>query len=150
MRKSVIYITASLLMAVVLVLFLLGSHVEAADKENCLMCHKYSFMGRIDENGKRINYNVDENIYAHSVHRNVPCRDCHTYITKIPHDPVTEEVNCANQCHIKPPFSNENFSTHTGDVYSETRYWGVSYHYGGLFRIGQIEPSYVKPVTKLK
>ena len=83
---------------------------EAADKENCLMCHRYRFVGRIDENGKRHNYHVDEKSYNASVHRNVPCRDCHTYITKIPHDPVTEEVNCANTCHIKPPFSQEKFS----------------------------------------
>jgi hypothetical protein len=87
-----------------------GFQAEAADKENCLMCHKYRFLGRIDENGKKINYNVDENMYGHSVHKNVPCRDCHTSITKLPHDPVTEEVNCANVCHIKPPFAKENFS----------------------------------------
>lgn len=88
----------------------IGFSAEAADKENCLMCHKYSFMGRIDENGKKINFNVSEHIYAKSVHHNVPCRDCHTSITKLPHDPVTEEVNCANECHLKPPFSDENFS----------------------------------------
>lgn len=53
---------------------------------------------------------MSESIYANTVHRNVPCRDCHTYITKIPHDPVKDEVDCANVCHIKPPFSKENFS----------------------------------------
>ena len=83
---------------------------QAADKENCLMCHKYRQIGRIDEKGRKMNYSVNENIYANTVHRNVPCRDCHTYINKLPHDPVTEEVNCGNECHIKPPFSNENFS----------------------------------------
>jgi hypothetical protein len=67
-------------------------------------------MGRIDENGRRWNYNVDEILYNHSVHRSVECRDCHTYITKIPHDPVTEDVNCANQCHIRPPFAQKEFS----------------------------------------
>jgi len=95
---------------VALIFLFLSLSAEAADKENCLICHKYRFIGRIDENGKRLNYNVDENIYMKSVHRNVACRDCHTYITKIPHDPVTEAVNCANQCHIKPPFAQENFS----------------------------------------
>ncbi len=82
----------------------------AADKENCLMCHKYRQIGRIDETGRKISYFVSENIYANTVHRNVPCRDCHTSINKLPHDPITEEVNCANECHIKPPFSTENFS----------------------------------------
>jgi hypothetical protein len=69
------------------------------------MCHKYRFLGRIDENGKRSNHNVNEDIFLGSIHRNVPCRDCHTSIKKIPHDPVKEEVNCANECYIDPPLS---------------------------------------------
>ena len=96
---------------IVLCILLLGvTQAKAADKKNCLMCHKYRFIGRIDQNGKRWNYNVDEAHYAKSVHRDVACNDCHFYITKIPHDPVTQHVNCATQCHIKPPFSQENFS----------------------------------------
>jgi hypothetical protein len=98
-----------------------ASPALAADKENCLMCHKYRQLGRIDEDGRKRNYNVDENIYSNSVHRNVPCRDCHTSITKLPHDPVTDEVNCANECHVKPPFSKENFShKHIIDVYNKS------------------------------
>ncbi len=85
------------------------SQAGASDKKNCLMCHKHR-VGRIDENGKRWNYNVDETHYRGSVHRNVDCQDCHTYITKIPHETVTQEVNCSSQCHIKPPFSQDNFS----------------------------------------
>jgi len=84
--------------------------VSAADKENCLMCHKYRQIGRIDEQGRKRSYYVSEYLYSNSTHRNVPCRDCHTYIKRLPHDPVNEEVNCANECHIKPPFAKENFS----------------------------------------
>ena len=87
-----------------------GIYAHAADKENCLMCHKYRFLGRVDENGTKIDYNVNEKVYGNSIHRNVPCRDCHTYIKKIPHDPVTEEVNCGNVCHVTPPFTDEKFS----------------------------------------
>jgi 5-methylcytosine-specific restriction endonuclease McrA len=94
---------------VLIVLFLI-SPAAAEDKEDCLMCHKYRYLGRISEDGQRYNYNVDEHIYSKSIHRIVPCRDCHTTITKIPHDPVTEEVNCANVCHVKPPFAQEYFS----------------------------------------
>ncbi|MDO8282748.1 MAG: hypothetical protein Q7U10_09055 [Thermodesulfovibrionia bacterium] len=90
--------------------FVFVSASDAADSENCLMCHKYRFLGRIDEHGKKRNYNVDENIYNETVHRNVPCRDCHTSIQNLPHEPITDEVNCGNQCHIKPPFAKENFS----------------------------------------
>jgi hypothetical protein len=84
--------------------------VDASDKENCLMCHKYRFIGRIGTDGKVHNYNVDESLFHNSVHRNIPCSDCHTYIKKLPHDPVTENVNCANKCHVKPPFTQERFS----------------------------------------
>ena len=87
-----------------------GSRAQAADEYNCLMCHKHRSVGRIDENGKRWNYHVDEFLYNHSVHRRIECRDCHTYITRVPHDPVTQNVSCANQCHIKPPFAQEKFS----------------------------------------
>jgi hypothetical protein len=52
--------------------------------------------------------------------------------------------------HIAPIFSVEHYSTHTGDILNEFRYWGVSYHYGGLFRVGIIDTSYIKPVTKYK
>jgi len=92
------------------VVVLWGLQAVAADKENCLMCHKHRFNGRIDENGKRWNYYVDELAYRQSVHRIVSCRDCHTNITKIPHDPVNRAVDCSNQCHIKPPFAQQNFT----------------------------------------
>jgi hypothetical protein len=101
---------AVVLLFILFTLFIQSSIAEAADTENCMMCHKYRFLGRIDEDGIKHNYNVDQMMYNHSVHRNVPCSDCHTYIEKIPHDPVTQKVNCANICHIKPPFSQEKFS----------------------------------------
>jgi len=84
--------------------------VEVMDEEKCLMCHKYPYMGRIDENGRRHNYNINAHIYAESLHNDIACNDCHTYITKLPHDPVTQDVNCATICHIQPPFTQENFS----------------------------------------
>ena len=83
---------------------------EAADIENCLMCHRHRFNGRIDENGKLWNYNVDETLYNNSVHRLVECRECHISIKRIPHDPVIKPVNCADRCHVKPPFAQEEFS----------------------------------------
>jgi hypothetical protein len=110
LELSRVIIKTSLFIAILFSLSLTGYRAEAADKENCLMCHKYTQIGRIDEEGRKKSYFVSETIYANTVHRNVPCRDCHSYITKIPHDTVTEEVNCANECHIKPPFSKENFS----------------------------------------
>jgi hypothetical protein len=104
------HIFTCLTLAVAFLPLFASSPAKAADEYNCLMCHKHRLIGRIDENGKRWNYNVDEAFYNHSVHRKIECRDCHTYINKIPHEPVTEVVNCANQCHIKPPFAQEKFS----------------------------------------
>ncbi len=104
------FIITLLSAAGVCIVILFGSLAKATDKENCLMCHRHRFIGRIDEKGKRWNYNVDEILYNKSVHRLVECRECHTYITRIPHDPVRQLVNCANQCHIKPPFAQKKFS----------------------------------------
>ncbi len=106
-KRCIIILLFSL---VIMILLFSSSQTNAADEYNCLMCHKHRYSGRIDQDGKRWNYHVDEVIYAHSVHRKIECVDCHTYITKIPHDPVTQEVNCANQCHIKAPFAQEKFS----------------------------------------
>ena len=101
---------ASFCWAVACVCLFLSFEAQASENKTCLMCHKYRFIGRINEDGKRINYNVDEYIYEKSIHQNVSCEDCHFYITKIPHDPVTEAVNCAKKCHIKPPFAADKFS----------------------------------------
>jgi hypothetical protein len=110
LRLSKVFPKAFFWTGVLLIFLFWGLPAVAADKENCLVCHKYRFLGRINTDGKRLNYNVDEHIYTKSVHRNVACRECHTYITKIPHDPKTQDVNCANACHIKPPFAVEKFS----------------------------------------
>lgn len=113
MELPKVFIKVSLFIAVLLSIIFVGISAQAADKENCLMCHKYKQIGRIDEQGRKMSYYVNENIYANTTHRNVPCRDCHNYINKLPHDPVKDEVNCANECHVKPPFSKENFSHKT-------------------------------------
>jgi hypothetical protein len=102
----------------ILSLFFLGialfgySRAEAADEENCLMCHKYPSLARIGADGQVKTYYVNEHIFLNSLHGKVGCRECHTYIKKFPHDPVTQKVNCANVCHVKPPFAQENFSHH--------------------------------------
>ncbi len=105
------YLLIAVIVLLIPSLWLSGfSKAQAADPENCLMCHKYPFMGRIAEDGLRRNYHVDEHLFLNSLHGDVECRGCHTYIKKFPHEPVTETVNCANECHIKPPFAEKNFS----------------------------------------
>ena len=83
----------------------------AADDENCLMCHKYLKMGRITEDGERKYYYVNEGLFKKTVHNRVRCRDCHTYIDKLPHDPVKTGVTCNTQCHsVQNPATKKDFN----------------------------------------
>jgi hypothetical protein len=101
-------------LAAVLLGFGLGfPGVSAAfeDDEACLMCHKYPKMGRINENGVQKSYYVMPHVFSKTVHRNVPCRDCHSYIKELPHKPVTEGVTCNSECHsVKNPSTGKPFS----------------------------------------
>jgi hypothetical protein len=83
------------------------------DDEACLMCHKYPRMGRVTQEGVFRSYNVPPDKFSKTVHRNVPCRDCHNYIKELPHRPVEVGVECNQQCHSKnnpatgKPFSHQ-------------------------------------------
>lgn len=97
--------------ALLLGLMLGGPAAAFVDDEACLMCHKYPKMGRIDENGVQKTYYILPELFSKTVHRNVPCRDCHNYIKQLPHEPVTEGVNCTNDCHlVKNPATGKPFS----------------------------------------
>ena len=53
--------------------FLMPSISYSADIGNCLLCHKYPGLSRVDENGNfRLLY-VNENIFNKSVHAKVKC-----------------------------------------------------------------------------
>lgn len=81
----------------------------AADVGNCLMCHKYPGLSRVDENGEFRLLFVNEGTFRMSVHTKVKCEDCHTDFKKIPHDNV-KKVDCLTQCHIIEPSSEKKFS----------------------------------------
>jgi hypothetical protein len=81
------------------------------DDAGCLLCHKYPKMGRITEDGARRSYYVLPHVYGKTVHRNVPCRDCHNYIKELPHKPVTTGVSCDTECHhVENPATGKPFS----------------------------------------
>ncbi|MCU7905644.1 MAG: hypothetical protein KZQ76_07230 [Candidatus Thiodiazotropha sp. (ex Epidulcina cf. delphinae)] len=81
------------------------------DDEACLMCHKYIRMARITEEGVFRSYYVPAGTFAKTVHRNVPCRDCHDYIKQLPHRKVEEGVRCDQECHSKKnPATGKPFS----------------------------------------
>lgn len=79
------------------------------DVGNCLLCHKYPGLCRIDNDGTfRLLY-VNEKLFNNTVHAKVKCEGCHSDVTKIPHGDV-KKVDCLQQCHIKEPSSEEPFS----------------------------------------
>lgn len=81
------------------------------DREGCLLCHKYPRMGRITEDGVLRTYYILPEVFARTVHRNVPCRDCHTDINELPHKPSKTGVTCNTECHsIKNPATGKRFS----------------------------------------
>jgi len=97
---------------IVLAVFLLPAGAAAfEDDEACLMCHKYPKMGRITDEGVQKSYYVMPDTFSRTVHRNVPCRDCHDYIKELPHRPVTEGVRCDNTCHsVQNPSTGKPFT----------------------------------------
>ncbi|MCB4204427.1 cytochrome C [Deferribacterales bacterium Es71-Z0220] len=101
-------VIAKLFLCIVLVLFF-SSFGNCADDENCLLCHKYRTLSRIDETGKTRLYYVNDNLFHSSVHGKIKCKECHSQITKIPHEENTK-VNCLNECHIVEPTSEKRFS----------------------------------------
>ena len=97
--------------------FILNEHTSYAkpDPDNCLMCHDHPGFARMNENGIKRNFYIEEDIFiTRSVHGDVRCVDCHDYILegnepKIPHQPnITEKVHCSNVCHsvIEPSRAN--------------------------------------------
>jgi hypothetical protein len=96
--------------------FLVPANSFSADVGNCLLCHKYPGLSRIDEDGKMRLLFVNENIFNNSIHAKVKCEGCHPDIKKIPHDPA-KEVDCLLECHIVEPSSEKKFSHKDVDTF---------------------------------
>lgn len=81
-----------------------------ADEEDCLLCHKYPGLGRIDQatGSLRIFY-VPGKKYFNSVHSKVICRNCHLNLNVIPHNDA-QPVDCTTKCHVKEPSTGKEFS----------------------------------------
>ncbi len=94
---------------VVFVILSLALTCVTADELNCLLCHKYKGLSRIDENGEFKLYYVNEHLYNNSPHSKNTCADCHTSIKEVPHKDV-KKVDCATKCHIFEPSSDSKYS----------------------------------------
>ena len=99
----------------ILIIFVLASimpnSLYALDSENCLMCHRYRGLARVDKDGNYRLFYVDETLYNQGPHSRVSCTGCHADIDKIPHDDA-EPVDCLRECHIEEP-TREIIFTHS-------------------------------------
>ncbi len=81
----------------------------AGDELNCVLCHKFRGLSRIDKDGKFRLFYINQELFDSGPHRRNKCKDCHTDINKIPHDPA-KKVDCTQECHMLEPSSSEKFS----------------------------------------
>jgi cytochrome b subunit of formate dehydrogenase len=86
--------------------------LQAVDAENCLMCHRFRGLARVDKEGSFWLFYVDETLFSRGPHARVNCTGCHADIDKIPHDNA-KPVDCLRNCHIEEP-TREIIFTHTG------------------------------------
>lgn len=82
------------------------------DAENCLMCHRYPGLARVDKEGKYRLFYVDEELFLKGPHARVTCKGCHVDIEKYPHNDA-QAVDCLRSCHIEEP-TREIVFTHAG------------------------------------
>jgi cytochrome b subunit of formate dehydrogenase len=76
----------------------------ATDPENCLSCHRYRGLSRIDKDGETVHlYYVNPSYYDHALgpHARLRCTDCHerSEVAVVPHARVTP-VDCTRMCHL--------------------------------------------------
>ncbi|MGE0481966.1 MAG: hypothetical protein AB7Q17_16010, partial [Phycisphaerae bacterium] len=91
---------------------------RAEDRDNCLYCHQFPGLSRLDPDSARVRlFYVDPSYVhnSHGPHARLACTDCHERdaVGVVPHKPVTP-VDCTRTCHLATPnapprrFSHEN------------------------------------------
>ena len=93
----------------VLLLLILCTPAQSDDELNCVLCHKYRGLSRIDEDHQFRLYYINQELFDNGPHRHVACKDCHDDIDRIPHNPA-KKVDCTQECHIIEPSGQANFS----------------------------------------
>lgn len=81
-----------LICMVMLIISFYVVEVYSLDDDNCLLCHKYRTLSRIDESGKTRIYFINNELFHSSVHGRIKCTECHSGITKIPHEDNTTGI----------------------------------------------------------
>jgi cytochrome b subunit of formate dehydrogenase len=108
-RQSAIGNQSKVFLAFALVM-MLSQVLYAVDAENCLMCHRFRGLARVDKDGSYRLFYVDEMLFNRGPHARVTCKGCHADIDKIPHDNA-KPVDCLRSCHIEEP-TREIIFTH--------------------------------------
>ena len=90
-------------------IILMVMSVSSADELNCVLCHKYKGLSRIDDKGDFRLYYINEQLFESSPHSKNSCLDCHEGIKEVPHKNV-KEVDCSTECHMTEPSSDTKFS----------------------------------------
>lgn len=94
---------------VALFLGVLATAVYAEDELNCVLCHKFKGLSRVDENGNFRLFYINEALFEKGPHAKVRCKGCHQDIDQIPHKPA-KKVVCTVECHLAEPSSKNKFS----------------------------------------
>lgn len=81
-----------------------------ADPENCLMCHKFPGLARVDENLELRLLFINEQILRHGPHARAQCGDCHSDVDRVPHGLPVDDVNCLKECHVIEPSTGNRFT----------------------------------------
>lgn len=83
--------------------------VSAQDEMNCLLCHKYRGLSRIEEDGTFRVFYINEELFKSSPHSRNQCKDCHKDVDRIPHEEA-KKVDCTQECHMLEPSEKKKFS----------------------------------------
>lgn len=117
-----------------------GGRANADDPDNCLMCHQYRGLGRVDKDANRLHLYFVDPEYGHSAkgpHARLACTDCHesSEVSVVPHL-ATTPVDCTRTCHLGDPtgldriFSHESAadmlerSAHSTEVLGKLKFTG--------------------------
>jgi len=110
MKHSCVISKWQILLLALAMVICLPQMLYAVDAENCLMCHRFRGLARVDKEGDYRLFYVDESLFSQGPHARVTCRGCHADIEKIPHDDA-QPVDCLRSCHIEEP-TREIIFTH--------------------------------------
>jgi hypothetical protein len=77
-------ITPPSLLFMLVLFFVIVDRAYAVDAENCLMCHRFRGLARVDKDGMYRLFHVDETLFSQGPHARVNCTGCHVDVNEIP------------------------------------------------------------------